>query len=80
MDNNQANPNQKQPNNKKPKTGRSLSWLYLLITLGFIVALFWPGGFDVSNRGKEINNKEFKKMVLQRDIEKAQWVPKDQKV
>lgn len=80
MDNNQANPNQKQPNNKKNKAGRSLSWLYLLITLVFIAALFWPGGFNGSNTAKEINNKEFKKLVLQQDIEKAQWVLKDQKV
>lgn len=80
MDNNQANPNQKHPNNKKPKAGRNLSWLYLLITLVFIAALFWPGGFDGTNSAKEINNKEFKKLVLQQDIEKAQWVLKDQKV
>ncbi len=82
MDNNQENPNQKHklPNNKKPKAGKGLSWLYLLITLVFIAALFWPGGFGGSNSVKEINNKEFKKLVLQQDIEKAQWVLKDQKV
>ena len=73
-------------NNSKQKDGQglrpqrtrfNLTWLYLVIGFGLLAAYFW--NFDAAP-SSEINNLQFGEMVLDKDVEKVEFVKKDERV
>ena len=60
---------------QKPKFNPS--WLYLVIGFGLLAAYFWDFNPVAT---KEIDNIQFGEMVVDRDVEKAEFVKKDERV
>ena len=61
-------------NNKKPKF--SLSYIYLIIAVG-LLAYWW---FNQGPEAAEINYSDIKEMVIDKDIDKLEYVKKDERV
>ena len=55
----------------------NITWLYLIIGLGLIAVWLWD--FEPTAT-KEIDNVKFREMVVDKDVEKAVFVSKDEKV
>ncbi|MBR0076887.1 MAG: ATP-dependent zinc metalloprotease FtsH [Bacteroidales bacterium] len=72
--------NSKPIQNQNQKPGRSrfnLTWLYLIIGFGLLAVYFWDFNPKAT---KEIDNVKFREMVVDKDVEKAVFVSKDNRV
>ena len=70
--NNNAGPNKPQKQMKF-----NLTWLYLIIGCGLLAVYFWDFNPVAT---KEIDNIQFGEMVVDKDVEKAEFVKKDERV
>ncbi|MDR2868495.1 MAG: ATP-dependent zinc metalloprotease FtsH [Bacteroidales bacterium] len=61
-------------NNKKPKVKIKMSWFYLALALGFV--LIWQFS-DSKGKFEEINDMQFKELVIDQDVAKVEYVKKD---
>lgn len=72
-----AQKNNPTPNRKKGKPKFSYTWIYLLVALVLIGISFFGGDMKHAN---EINDQALKEIVLQKDVDKAEFVQKDERV
>ena len=64
------------PNNGNNKPKFTLTYIYLLI--GFALVAYWL--YSSGSNASEIDNNKFSKMVVAKDIDKLEYVKKDEKV
>ena len=74
-----SNPTRQSKNQpqRPQKTKFNPSWLYLILGFGLLAVYFWDFNPVVT---KEINNIQFSEMVVDKDIEKVEFVKKDERV
>ena len=67
----------KNQNQRQPKMKFNTTWLYLVVGFGLLAAYFWDFNPVAT---KEIDNIQFGEMVVDKDVEKAEFVKKDERV
>ena len=67
----------KNQNQRPPKMKFNTTWLYLVVGFGLLAAYFWDFNPVAT---KEIDNIQFGEMVVDKDVEKAEFVKKDERV
>lgn len=72
-----AQKNNSNPNGKKGKPKFSFTWIYLIVIAVLIGVSLFSGG---AKRAKEINDQDLKEIVIQKDVEKAEYVQKEERV
>lgn len=72
-----AQKNNSTPNRKKGKPKFSYTWIYLIVVAVLLGISFFSGD---AKRAKEINDQALKEIVIQKDVEKAEFVQKDERV
>lgn len=68
------------PQKNKPKLHFNLMWLYLFIGIALIAAFLFSDGTSSFASRKKVDNTEFSKMVLKKEIEKVEFVQKENRV
>lgn len=71
---------QNNPSNKVKKPKFNVLWLYLLVAVGLFVAWLWGGGSSPSSLAKQIDDKQMMDLVLQKNVEKAEYVQKNNRI
>ena len=66
----------KNPNQRSQKPKFNTSWIYLVIGIGLLAVYFWDFNPAVT---KEIDSVRFREMVVDKDIEKVEFVKKDER-
>ncbi|MBO4644984.1 MAG: ATP-dependent zinc metalloprotease FtsH [Bacteroidales bacterium] len=66
------------PNGQKSKPKFNFLWIYIIIFLALGAVYFF--GRDTHNISKEIDDLRFKELVLSKDIAKAEYVQKEEKI
>lgn len=78
MERNQQNSPQRPQNGKPSKPKFNFIWVYLFIAIALLA--FWVLGNDGNVQSVKIENQKFKELVLNKDIDKVEYVLKDEKV